>query len=149
MVKEVSFEDVKVGTDLGTFEVTITPELVQSYAGSVDAAHHPWYLGNSPFGGPIAPVIVVEDLALGLLGKEFRIKAEGGGVHAKTSVEVLQPPLVGQKVSIQGTLVDKYIRREKYYFEYQFVARDGQGNVLVRGVHTNVSLPAGTAARVR
>ena len=51
--------DVSPGKDLGTFELTITDEMVQHYIKGLDEPN-PWYTTASPFGGPVAPVIVYQ-----------------------------------------------------------------------------------------
>ena len=51
--------DVYPGKDLGTLEVVITDEMVQHYIKGLDEPN-PWYTATSPFGGPVAPVIVYQ-----------------------------------------------------------------------------------------
>src|SRR5256885_10927921 len=51
--------DVYPGKDLGTLELTITDEMVQHYMKGLDEPN-PWYTTASPFGGPVAPVIVYQ-----------------------------------------------------------------------------------------
>jgi len=51
--------DVYPGKDLGTLELTITDEMVQHYIKGLDEPN-PWYTTASPFGGPVAPVIVYQ-----------------------------------------------------------------------------------------
>jgi hypothetical protein len=52
--------DVYAGKDLGTLDLTITDEMVQHYIKGLDEPN-PWYTTTSPFGGPVAPVIVYQD----------------------------------------------------------------------------------------
>ena len=51
--------DVYPGKDLGTLELTVTDEMVQHYIKGLDEPN-PWYSAASPFGGPVAPVIVYQ-----------------------------------------------------------------------------------------
>ena len=51
--------DVYAGKDLGTLDVVITDEMVQHYVKGLDAPN-PWYTAASPFGGPVAPVILYQ-----------------------------------------------------------------------------------------
>src|SRR5216110_2305733 len=51
--------DVYPGKDLGTLELTITDEMVHHYIKGLDEPN-PWYTTASPFGGPVAPVIVYQ-----------------------------------------------------------------------------------------
>ena len=52
--------DVYAGKDLGTLDITITDEMIQHYVKGLDEPN-PWYTAASPFGGPVAPVIVYQD----------------------------------------------------------------------------------------
>jgi hypothetical protein len=45
--------------DLGTLELTVTDEMVQHYVKGLDEPN-PWYTAASPFGGPVALVIVYQ-----------------------------------------------------------------------------------------
>src|SRR2546430_1817020 len=55
----MSTMDVYAGKDLGTLELTITDDMVQHYVKGLDEPN-PWYTTASPFGGPVAPVIVYQ-----------------------------------------------------------------------------------------
>ena len=52
--------NVYPGKDLGALELTITDEMVQYSIKGLDESN-PWYTTASPFGGPVAPVIVCQD----------------------------------------------------------------------------------------
>jgi len=52
--------EVYPGKDLGTLDITITPEMVEHYIKGLDEPN-PWYTTASPFGGPVAPAIVYQD----------------------------------------------------------------------------------------
>ncbi|MBV8775053.1 MAG: hypothetical protein JO166_22370 [Deltaproteobacteria bacterium] len=50
--------EVYVGRDFGGFEFDITPATIENYiAGMGD--DNPWYTGDSPIGGPIAPALIL------------------------------------------------------------------------------------------
>ena len=47
------------GKDLGTLELLVTDDMVEHYIKGLDEPN-PWYTTASPFGGPVAPVIVYQ-----------------------------------------------------------------------------------------
>src|SRR5262249_6701113 len=53
--------DVYAGKDLGTLDLTITAEMVDHYIKGLDEPN-PWYTTASPLGGPVAPVIVYQQM---------------------------------------------------------------------------------------
>ena len=50
--------ELTVGLDLGSHEYEITRDLVAEYSVGV-ADQHEWYSGVSPFGGPVAPALIL------------------------------------------------------------------------------------------
>jgi hypothetical protein len=48
--KPLTYEALKVGEEFVSDEHLVTPEDVETYAFAVDD-HHPWFFGDSPFGG--------------------------------------------------------------------------------------------------
>ena len=50
--------EIYVGRDFGGFEFDITPATIENYiAGTGD--NNPWYMSDSPLGGPIAPALIL------------------------------------------------------------------------------------------
>ena len=77
---------VYAGKDLGTLDLTITEEMVQHYTQGLDEPN-PWYTDDSPFGGPVVPVIIFQDLAVCLRGGIWTIcSAIYGCVRPGTSM---------------------------------------------------------------
>src|SRR5437773_4847425 len=58
-IAPMTMTDVYRGKDLGTLELTVTDEMVQHYIKGLDEPN-PWYTAASPFGGPVAPVIIYQ-----------------------------------------------------------------------------------------
>ena len=118
--ERAAFEAFQVGTSLGPIEQTLDAEMVRRYADSLGTGN-PWFVKDSPFGGPIVPPCILENLASRLIGTaRGRLETKGGGLFAGIEVEYLKPVPVGTTVRIVGLLADKYIRRDKYYFVTEF-----------------------------
>src|SRR5947209_6697364 len=80
-----------VGQDLGVIEFAITPERVRWYIDTL-GDDHPWYTGASPFGGPVAPALVVHNPAYdgGRSGRWY-LPNRFGNLHAKQQWEFFRP----------------------------------------------------------
>jgi len=123
MVKEARPEDYKLGDEFGPLEYRITEDLVKVFSDAVED-HNPWYSESSPFGGPIAPVIILAEAYFPLISAKLGIMS---GYHTKQEAEFINPIMVGKKVIVTGKIVDKYEKRGREYFvlEYRCVDEDG------------------------
>ena len=60
------------------------------------------------------------------------LKARGsppGGIHAKQAIRFHRALAVGDRLSLQGRVVDKYVRKERPYVVSDFEAHDADGEL--------------------
>ena len=125
MKKELRWDDIQIGEELGPLEYDISEDFINNFANAVDD-HDDWYMKSSPFGDRIAhPTFAAtdyNDLAFLTWGPLL------SGLHAKHSMELINPVKAGSTVKVSGKIVNKYIKRERKYIEmeYQVVDQDGQ-----------------------
>jgi acyl dehydratase len=122
--------DIYVGRDYGGRQVEITPDLVRHYAESV-GDHNPWYFGESPFGGPVAPALVLhsevyQDLA-------WYLPNLFGNLHTKQEWELFHPIMVGDTVTTHSLMVDRYTKRDREYLVKEVTCFGPDGRILNRG----------------
>lgn len=123
---DVTFLRVNKGKLPEQFEVTITPYDTMRWARLHDDAH-PWYRGDSPWGGPAAMPWIMYFSSMNLLGHEFgrerHLPSEvGGGGFARYRAEFLAPIPVGSVVTVGGEVTDKYSRRGRGYIQWRLDA---------------------------
>lgn len=131
---KLSYEILKVGEEFVSDEHVVTPEDIESYAFAVDD-RHPWFFGESPFGGPVAHPTMLGNQALRLRHTKYVVHA---GLHAKMNFQFLKPIRPGMRVRSRGRVIDKYERRGRPYMVTEFVTEDETGTVLVRGQFTQM-----------
>src|ERR1051325_5702003 len=102
--------DVYPGKDLGTLEVVITDEMVQHYVKGLDAPN-PWYTAASPFGGPVAPVIVYQQADTEFKG--WYLDNLFGNLWLRQEWEIHAPTRVGQVLRCSARVADRYRRRDR------------------------------------
>ena len=85
--------DVYPGKDLGTLDLTITADMVDHYIKGLDEPN-PWYTTTSPFGGPVAPVIVYQ--AADSLFKGWYLDNLFGNLWRSQTWDIYAPTRVGQ-----------------------------------------------------
>ena len=61
-----------------------------------------------------------------------------GGIHAKQSIRFHRSLAVGEDLSLQATVVDKYVRKERPYVVSEFEARGKDGCLVSSGRITSI-----------
>jgi len=123
------------GKDLGTRELVITREWVEKYLGSIDASH-PWYTGDSDFGGPVAPAAVF-NYELQLCGGWHPPGIRGAILNTGTRWEFHRPMRLGQKIRVRSRVHDRYRKRGREHIAMEASAYDEDGNLLCRSITTD------------
>ena len=122
--------DVQIGLDLGTHEYEITPELVRDYADALDD-HNSWYTDPSPFGGPVAPALILHSECY-RFGRWY-LPNIWGNLHARQEWELFAPAMLGDCVTTRATIVDRYVKRNRDYVVNEVQAFGPDGRLLMRG----------------
>lgn len=136
---ELRERGVHVGQDLGVERHHITPELVRWYIDTI-GDDHPWYTGPSPFGGPVAPALVIHNPAYGGQGEggavrrleQWYLPNRYGNLHAKQSWEFFQEVPVGATLRSHALVVDRYAKRDREFVTAEAWMLDEAGRVTAR-----------------
>jgi acyl dehydratase len=125
------FDELPIGEEY-TDEYVLTPELARDYAAGVDDLN-PWYLAESPFGGPVAnPMLLVAQHV-----RLFKTKyATAGNVHTRHETQFLNPARIGKVIKLYGKLVEKYVKRGREYLVMECRSVDEDGLELCRDRRT-------------
>ena len=130
-----------VGRDFGGFEYDITPEFVATYvAGTGD--DNPWYRGDSPLGGPVAPALILYDAVYRTL--EWYLPNIFGNLHARQEWELFAPVMVGERLTTRSVIVDRYVKRDREYVVNEVIVSNSVGADRVAQPHPS-ELPAARA----
>ncbi len=139
-------DEVYVGRDYGGREVEITPKLVRHYAESV-GDHNPWYFGDSTFGGPVAPALLLHSEVYRDIS--WYLPNLYGNLHAKQEWELFQPTMVGDTVTTRSLIVDRYVKRDREYVVNEVTCFGADGRILNRGrTHQSFLRESGTGVVV-
>lgn len=136
---EATFEAMLVGHELGPVEIAIDDQYIKRAAFSVDD-YHPWYFSaDNPFGARVAPAAALVADLLRLLNTEFDPNSEQG-IHQKEEVWIHSPAVLGERVTLSGRFVDKYVKRDKGYIVTDAEARSAaDGRLIVRHRSTEIA----------
>ena len=106
-----------------------TPADVDRY-GDGTGDRHPWYTGDSPFGGPIAPALALPLEVYRDLG--WYLPNLIGNLHAKQEWDLFAPMPLGAPVRTRSTIVGRYRKRNRDYVVNEVLITDDDGRWLQR-----------------
>ena len=126
----LSEPEIFVGRDYGTHELDVTPDLVRHYA-EATGDRNPWYFGSSPFGGPVAPALILHSEVYRYGG--WYLKNIFGNLHAKQEWELFHPIMVDDRVTTRSLIFDRYVKRGREYVVNEVTYFGPDGRLLMRG----------------
>lgn len=82
-----------------------------------------------------APSMIASVYLIDLLAAR---RSPPGGIHAKQAIRFHRAVQVDETLSIQATVVEKYVRKERPYVVSDFEARGGDGCLVATGRITSI-----------
>jgi acyl dehydratase len=122
-------DEVYVGRYYGERSLDITPELAQAYTVAVED-HNPWYYGDSPFGGSVAPALLLHSEVYRDVAWYLSIF---GNLHARQEWELFHPMSPGDQVTARRQIVNRYSKRDRDYVVNEVSVFAPDGTLLNRG----------------
>jgi acyl dehydratase len=122
-------DEVHVGRDYGGFEFEIDRSTVENYIAAT-GDDNPWYLSDSPLGGPIAPALILHSAV-------FRTQAWYlpnifGNLHARQEWQGFAPIRIGDRIHSRSVIVDRYTKRDREYVVNECLLFDASGQLVQR-----------------
>ena len=135
-------KEVFVGRDFGGIAYDITPELVAAYtAGTGD--DNPWYRGQSPLGGALAPALILHSAVYRNL--EWYLPNIYGNLHARQEWQLFAPVKVGERLTTRAVIVDRYLKRDREYVVNEVIVTNAAGQIVsLSRTHQSFLLPEQT-----
>jgi len=129
----VDWRNIKEGSVAATLVYGVPLTDVYHYATAAVQDPDPWYLENSPFGGPIVPpgyfygeyikLLVVPNYPMGVLNSQLTFESKG-------------PIFPGEQITVTGTVERLYQKRGRPYLDLGVTVTKANGQVACRGVST-------------
>ena len=128
MQEKKSIYESQVGDELGPWEHEVTEGMVRQMTEVLEEPD-PWYRGDSPFVGPIAPATISADDYIRVLETRF---THSGAVHTKAEHEFINPVRPGKRYIVRGKIADRYEKKGRDYVAIESVTTDEDGAEIVR-----------------
>jgi len=122
-------KEVYVGRFYGERVREIKPDLVQTYSEGVED-FNPWYFGESAFGRPVAPALLLHSEVYKDLSWYLSVF---GNLHARQEWELFHPMLLGDEVTARSQVVERYSKRDRDYVVNEISVFGSDGCILNRG----------------
>ena len=132
-LRECLYENVVVGEELGRFELVVDDYFVKRYAFTVDD-YLSWALDDAdcPFKKRVGHAAILGDDLLKVIYSHYD-KTTLVGLHTEEELSFHSPVFVGERVSLTGRYVDKYVGRgDDGHVVLEAEARGEDGRILIR-----------------
>ena len=136
--------DVYAGKDLGTLDLTITEDMVQHYIRGLEEPN-PWYTRDSPFGGPVAPALVFQDISNRFKG--WYLDNLFGNLWMRQAWTMHAPVRVGQILHCAARVADR--KRDRDVVAQEVWLRDDAGQLVAHGIHHQCAVAERTLYHTR
>jgi acyl dehydratase len=145
MVEKVDlvWENLDVGAEIPPSYVVVTPQLMKRYAYAVDD----WDLESIPVrDSSIGQALLLGQALLNAYRAKYRVDRVVSGLHARSEVEILNPPKLWERVTITARHSDRYEKRGHRYRVLEAEARGEDGVMYLRARnHETLAASVGAA----
>jgi hypothetical protein len=131
MSLQSDFEDIPIGFDLGEWKILLDEKTVNERADLIQWQNRT-IIEHLHFAPPGA---TIENHPKMQFAKFTSLRS---AIWAKSEHEFLKPFRIGSQVTIRGRVVEKYVKRGKYYRVSEFETIDENGEVLMRSRETGI-----------
>ena len=130
------YNNLSVGQERGPLAWQVMPETNDEWLGLLGDPT-PWYRGGPPFGAVIAhPCSLGPQIRRTLASQAGEEYSPPGQVLVEEQHEYFAPVRVGRPLKLYTNLVDKYIKRGRYYYVTECSIVDEDGTKLARVEYT-------------
>jgi len=131
--QSVDWRTIKEGSVVGVLAYGVPHTDAIHYAKEAILDPDPWYINDSPFGGPIVPpgyfygeylrLVVIPNYPMGVLNSQLSFESKGPVFH-------------GEPIAVTGTVDRIYEKRGRPYLDLGISVKKNDGREVGRGVVT-------------
>ena len=127
-----AFEDIEVGQSIGEMEWQITDDLVDLQC-QLDQDFDPLFFPQGA-GARIAPPQITYRPPRWLFSRAYNVR----GLFVRWESETFRAIEPGTLIKVAGSIVEKYIKKDREFVVYEAEGRDAAGNLVFRTRRTHV-----------
>ena len=127
-----AFEDIEVGQSIGEMEWRITDDLIDLQC-QLDQDFDPLYFPQGA-GARIAPPQIAYRPPRWLFSRAYNVR----GLFVRWESETFRAIEPDTTITVAGSIVEKFIRKDREFVVYQAEGKDAAGNLIFRTRRTHV-----------
>ncbi len=131
--RRAAFEDIQVGQSLGEMEWEITDDLIDLQC-QLDQDFDPLYFPQSGATTRVAPPSMTYRPPRWLFSRTYNVR----GLFVRWENETFREIAPNTTIRVTGSIVDKYVQKDREFVVYQAEGRDSAGNLVFRSRRTHV-----------
>lgn len=131
--RRAAFEDIQIGQTLGEIEWQITDDLIDLQC-QLDQDFDPMYFPQRDGGKRIAPPQITYRPPRWLFSRAYNVR----GLFVRWDNEMFRAIEPNTTIKITGSIVDKFVKKEREFVVYQAEGKDTEGNLIFRTKRTHV-----------
>lgn len=131
--RRAAFEDIQVGQTLGEIEWHITDELIDLQC-QLDQDFDPLFFPQDEGARRIAPPQITYRPPRWLISRTYNVR----GLFVRWESESFRAIEPDTTITVSGSIVDKFIKKDREFVVYQAEGKDAAGNLVFRTKRTHV-----------
>lgn len=128
-----SFEDIQIGQSLGEMDWEITDELIDLQC-QLDQDFDPIYFPQTAGVKRVAPPSITYRPPRWLFSRAYNVR----GLFVRWDNEMFREIEPNTTIKVTGSIVDKFVKKDREFVVYQAEGHDAQGNLIFRTKRTHV-----------
>jgi acyl dehydratase len=121
--------EVYVGRDISGYEFDIDAAAIENYIAAT-GDDHPWYRGDSPLGGALAPALLLHSVVF--RNRAWYLPNIFGNLHARQEWQGFAPIRAGDHLRTRSLVVERYLKRDREYVVNEVLVFDRDNRVVQR-----------------
>lgn len=131
--RRAAFEDIKIGQSLGEMEWRITDDLIDLQC-QLDQDFDPMFFPQGDGAKRVAPPQITYRPPRWLFSRAYNVR----GLFVRWESETFRAIEPNTTITVSGSIVDKFVKKEREFVVYQAEGRDAAGNLIFRTKRTHV-----------
>lgn len=131
--RRAAFEDIEIGQTLGEMEWEITDDLIDLQC-QLDQDFDPMYFPQGDGGKRVAPPSITYRPPRWLFSRAYNVR----GLFVRWDNEMFRAIEPDTTIKVTGSIVDKFVKKDREFVVYQAEGHDAQGNLIFRSKRTHV-----------
>lgn len=131
--RRATFEDIKIGQSLGEMEWRITDDLIDLQC-QLDQDFDPIFFPQGDGTKRVAPPQITYRPPRWLFSRAYNVR----GLFVRWESETFRAIKPDTTITVSGSIVDKFVKKEREFVVYQAEGRDAAGNLIFRTKRTHV-----------